>query len=592
MIKKFLLFLLIIPLFVFSESIFYIDPSIGNNGNGSIDSPFKGWEYVSISNNNTYLQKRGTIYYLDDLVLNVINCNQADDIFIGAYGSGDENPIIWDNSTSDAAAFEMGNCINLIIDSYDIIGGHYPAIQSSAGISGGASMWEDPRLGSHNITISNCLIDGFFNGIRLISYKHDNITLYDLTDAVITKTTIKNIWEDGIFLKHLTGANKDSHAATISYCNIHDINQKALGTDDTGGDCLQFTGCMEGLYYIHHNKFDKSNTFGKFAAIHNTYNVLYPNGWGTGATIYYEYNTMISGKTRTDLTYGAGQAMYCQVHHYNPPSNPINVYIRYNDFYGESDNNCLALMNTDHTNIHNVFIDYNKFNGFGTGTVGEGYPGRMYANNNIFNLNGAPCLKYNKITANNNILINDNSDVAIKATAEKETFNNLYSIADASMGVNDIVGNATFIDSSGYYLNHWLQNWEGTVGTLTKDYRVDSTSITINAGIFIPTNNFDFDSIFHNDIIDIGTNEYKYFENELPDSTVIDSVSFPVYEKLIIYEYKEIDSIWIIDSTEVLIWVDSSYWNIDTIQMVDTTKVIFTPIDAIYETDTINKTPF
>jgi hypothetical protein len=41
---------------------FYIDPTVGGPGNGSLASPFRSWTSVTWAPGNTYLQKRGTTY--------------------------------------------------------------------------------------------------------------------------------------------------------------------------------------------------------------------------------------------------------------------------------------------------------------------------------------------------------------------------------------------------------------------------------------------------------------------------------------------------------------------------------------------------
>ncbi len=73
----------------------------------------------------------------------------------------------------------------------------------------------------------------------------------------------------------------------------------------------------------------------------------------------------------------------------------------------------------------------------------------------------------------------------------------------------------------------------------------------------------------------------------ISDSTVIDSIYFPKYIKTFYSEIENIDSTWIIDSMETIIWVDNSYWSIDTTHIIDSTQIMYTPIEATYESDTI-----
>jgi hypothetical protein len=77
---------------------YYIDPDTGTGtGDGSLGDPYKSWTEVTISNNNTYLQKRGTT---DAIVSDNDSLTESNKIYdangtitIGAYGTG-SRPII------------------------------------------------------------------------------------------------------------------------------------------------------------------------------------------------------------------------------------------------------------------------------------------------------------------------------------------------------------------------------------------------------------------------------------------------------------------------------------------------------------------
>jgi len=95
-----ILFSLIFIPSLFSQTVYYIDPDFGPGGNGtSQNSPFDSWKDVPqissppsdpglyIQGNNTYLQKRGTTYYINE-DSERIAIWEVNNVTIGAYGVG------------------------------------------------------------------------------------------------------------------------------------------------------------------------------------------------------------------------------------------------------------------------------------------------------------------------------------------------------------------------------------------------------------------------------------------------------------------------------------------------------------------------
>jgi len=55
--------ILVVKLSVVSQTTFYIDPTYsGSPQNGTIENPYSSWTQFTITNGNTYLQKRGTTF--------------------------------------------------------------------------------------------------------------------------------------------------------------------------------------------------------------------------------------------------------------------------------------------------------------------------------------------------------------------------------------------------------------------------------------------------------------------------------------------------------------------------------------------------
>ncbi|MFA7256503.1 MAG: right-handed parallel beta-helix repeat-containing protein, partial [Kiritimatiellales bacterium] len=71
---------------------YYIDPSVSSSGTGTTtNSPLKYWSDVTWANGATYLQKRDTTAYE---MVEITENDNADNITIGAYGTGNTPPVI------------------------------------------------------------------------------------------------------------------------------------------------------------------------------------------------------------------------------------------------------------------------------------------------------------------------------------------------------------------------------------------------------------------------------------------------------------------------------------------------------------------
>lgn len=102
---------------------YYIDPSLSSNGDGSLSTPYNTWSGVTLTANNTYLQKRGTIYTGASVRPQSQNSSISTPLTIGAYynsdGSDDTTkpkPIVDHNGgTNGIGGIMVDTCQNVIV---------------------------------------------------------------------------------------------------------------------------------------------------------------------------------------------------------------------------------------------------------------------------------------------------------------------------------------------------------------------------------------------------------------------------------------------------------------------------------------------
>ena len=107
---------------------YYVDPSASTNGSGTAGSPYNTWVGITLTANNTYLQKRGTTYTGAAVRPQNQSSAAATPLTIGAYfnadGSDDASkpkPIINHNGgTNGVGAVMIDTCTNVVVQ--DIAG--------------------------------------------------------------------------------------------------------------------------------------------------------------------------------------------------------------------------------------------------------------------------------------------------------------------------------------------------------------------------------------------------------------------------------------------------------------------------------------
>lgn len=142
-------------------AIYYIDPSAGANGTGTVASPYNTWVGVTLTANNTYRQKRGTTYTGASVRPQSQTSSAATPLTIEAYynpdGSDDDTkplPVINHNGgTNGVGAVFVDTCAYVVVR--NICG-----TNSNGALGGGIVIRR-----SQNVTIQNCAGNNSEHGI-------------------------------------------------------------------------------------------------------------------------------------------------------------------------------------------------------------------------------------------------------------------------------------------------------------------------------------------------------------------------------------------------------------------------------------------
>jgi len=525
--KLITIFLILLTATLFSQTTVYVDPTAGSGGDGSIESPFDSWEDVSFSNGNTYLQKRGTTYHMPTY----INIDGITNVHVGAYGTGTEYAyIVDDRNTGDAnyACINTGNSEGLLIDSLSFYGTNYPSYMSIAAISMGKSEWSANT--NNDITIRDCKIRRFNWGIRGLTYlwgTEADTELDKFGNLHISRTEIDSTYDDGIFLQRLGTPITTDTAFIIDYCHISRVNQQYDYAGTWAGDCIQYSGTFNGVYIVKNNALIRYN-YEKFNVIFNS------KGTGTTGLLRGDGGKVIIEKNYIDAPATNASALYLTVHYLWPQNDSVQFIVRNNTFISDDGVNGIYFATDDATKVHNTYVYGNTFEGFGTCTNSGAPTGNVSFYNNIFDGYTTQAIRHPSVDVRNNMFIGDGGGTAI-VTSGEWTLNqdaNWYTNGlDLSISVKDSTGNIVFNDTSVYYNSVWLQDCGLTSATTVRNYGVQSTSHTIDAGVIIPMITYDNDSIIYSGAYDIGAYEYVL---DVPTSNPNSKIY--IYDgKLIIY---------------------------------------------------------
>lgn len=347
---------------------FHVDPTYtGSVQNGSITNPYNSWSKVTFTNNNSYLQKRGTTAS----ITGSITITGRSNIIIGAYGTGNRPRI---NKTSGTGhVFDLTTISNCTIRDLEI--------SSTSNATSGILIDGYGTAISSNNLIDNCVIHGTEWGIRIITAAAGNRIL---------NSTIHNIGDDGIYIKDVLNIE-------IGYCNIYNINTKFFINPDqsySAGDNIQLVSLNNMYFNIHHNILDHSSTGNKFCFI----------AAGETYSGVIEYNTMIGSQTSSCIYLGnTNNTVTVRYNTLKDATHAVYSYANNLQFHYNQvirNNQGLSIMNNRNlTALNNVFYNNNGISiGSGTGTS-------VTSRNNIFHIAGSNSRVYNtngSITSNNN----------------------------------------------------------------------------------------------------------------------------------------------------------------------------------------------
>lgn len=212
---------------IYTGGKIYIDPDAAGGGDGSLATPFDGWDDVSWADYTAYLQKRGTSTTIDETPANT-------NVLMGAYGTG-ADPIL----TITELDFDGDSAV---LRDYELHG-RIEFGSSGASVTGG---WFYNNELDGDSTAENGLIN-WSEHIKVIGNE------------------IHHMWSDGIY-----GDDPNTYGEGCEYAYnwIYKINLAWFtdqDPDNSPGDCIQIP--VADTVRVHHNTLDHSYTGNKFSLI-------------------------------------------------------------------------------------------------------------------------------------------------------------------------------------------------------------------------------------------------------------------------------------------------------------------------------------
>ncbi len=524
--KLITIFFILFVTILSAQVTFYINPDIvGGTGDGLSDAnAYDSWEDVTFAANNTYRQKGGTTYDLS----NPITFDGMSNIHLGMYGIG-AMPIINDiRNTGDAttSCISVNNTENLLIDSLSFYGKNFPAFLVTSAITVGVNEWNGATT-SNNVVIRDCEIRRFNWGIRAMTFlwsTETNTDLYRFQNFIVTRCKIDSCYDDGIFMQRIGGADATSPAINIMYNDISKVNLQYPYVGTWAGDCIQYSGTITGTYIIANNFVDRDSIKEKFNIIFNT------KGTGTAGLLKGDGGVVIIEKNYLKAPTENASAMYLTVHYLWPQNDSVQFIVRNNTFTSSDGVNGIYFATDDATKVHNSYVYGNTFEGFATCTNSGAPTGSVYFYNNIFDGYTTHALRHPSMTAKNNMFIGTGTGIVTSGSWSLDADANWYTnLLDANITAKDSTGSIDFTDSTQYYNSVWMQDCNLTSGTQVRDYRVASTSNTINAGVDVSIMTYDNDSTIYTGTFDIGAYEYV-----IPSSPVVKNKTIIKYGNKIV----------------------------------------------------------
>ncbi|WP_408998910.1 choice-of-anchor Q domain-containing protein [Syntrophus buswellii] len=400
---------------------------VTQNGSGSRNG-LKYEDSMSVSNHNSGTWTKDDVFYLCDVITSTISPPTS-----GETG----HPIIYRGDYPGHPGTVDGGGL-LTYGLYPKVGVNYLVIDSleiknclTVGVLLRAT--SSASTEALQVTINNCNIHDILAG-NGIDGRGVGLT--------VTNSTIYNIWYDGIY--HV-GAN-----TTISGCYIHDVDQT---TGTPGGDCIQLGDMVGG--WIHRNILDHSSKATKHCFIGtNTAKII-------GKPLIFERNICTQGVaveginsriiSAEDITNGQivrYNKLYGGKHSITPLG---NAHIYSNIMSGASDYAISVQSNSPAGTIIDI---YNN-------TMHKSHGGITFPTNNyIIDIKNNIMHTVTKAIYQTGVSATINLDINYNIFFNTES---IYVYNYCTGGENNVIADPLFISSS--------------------DYRIQSTSPAINAGI-------------------------------------------------------------------------------------------------------------
>jgi hypothetical protein len=256
-----------------SEKNIYIDPQNLSDPrrDGSINHPFASWSEIEPASNTAYYIKRASVLRLK----RPLNIHHKINVTVGSYGKG-KLPVILSDKLEKPV--NISNSSRILIKDLYIDGNN-------------TSSFCLRIIGkSRDVTLKDAQLYNAQWGIRIIGFEGNNRP----KGIKITRVSVKNTGDDGIFVQRASGLMIDS-------CRIEEVNQKWFthGKNEllSRGDGIQLVNCQK--FIIQNCRIDRSDTGNKFCLIISqsklgqiiNNKMAGPMKTGSGACIYLGYKS-------------------------------------------------------------------------------------------------------------------------------------------------------------------------------------------------------------------------------------------------------------------------------------------------------------
>ena len=254
----------------------FIDPSFESNDKlGTISNPFSSFSAITISSNNRYLLKRGTVLH-EEIIVGGVN-----DVVFDAYGEG-ANPVI-DGDLSRSYGLKIFTTNNLEIKNIKV-----KNVTVSCFLIMGSSQFLLSNYGCENskgygvqVNVGKNQISGTIENGEIYNVLSDGIGAWDIPGGLIIKNNrVNSFGNDGIDV--LGSRNQIIESNTVWHSIDNPDEETSRGTTHAGIKAGGNLGKGGGENIVQYNIVYDVKNYGIYNrnAVGNTYlgNICYDNG--------------------------------------------------------------------------------------------------------------------------------------------------------------------------------------------------------------------------------------------------------------------------------------------------------------------------